>query len=228
MNISRTEGFIKLFMPGSELDEFSQYLSIAVEDLVNARPINPKKYFALALCRALPYDESLKYEFPELSSELLIEQESKVKKSEILPTSPTKRGSYEYPEGFQVSRRASVFGESMNEEELVWTPPNYPKDPPILESLKQMLKSNILFSHLDEISLETVAIALEPADYLANEIIVKQNDEGNSCFFIGSGKLSCFIQERGLVCEYSNGDSFGEVSIMYGNIRGATIKVNNM
>ena len=156
-------------------------------------------------------------------SEIVQSPKSIISETKLL--SPTKATSFQYPEGFQASRRASVFGESMVEEESVWTPPKYPKNPSTLENLKQMLKSNILFSHLVDANLSTVALALEPVDFHPNEIIVKQNDEGNSCFFVETGKLSCFVQERGIVCEYSSGDSFGEVSIMYGNIRGATIKV---
>ena len=132
---------------------------------------------------------------------------------------------FEYPEGFQQTRRRSVYGESLVKETQHWTPPIHQKSQQTVDTLKEMLKENILFSHLSEEKHMTVIMALEPLEIEGKTVVVKQNDEGNSCFFIEIGKLECFVQERGFVCEYGKGDSFGEVSIMYGNIRGATITV---
>lgn len=226
MNISNPEGMVNLYMTTEELDDFKQYLNIAVEDLVNVRPENAKKYLALALCRALPCSENLRFDFPELAKELYSDSMKKSQSAfESIPESPSKVLKSEYPEGFQISRRASVCGESILEDELAWTPPNFPKASETLEKLKKILKANILFSHLSEFNLSTVVMALEPLEINEGEIVTKQNDTGNSCYFIESGQLSCFVKERGLVCEYSDGDSFGEASIMYDNLRGATIKV---
>lgn len=70
MNIADKNENWNLYMSDEELDDFKRYLSIAIEDLVNVRPSDPKKYFALALCRSLPPDESIKKEFPEISKEI--------------------------------------------------------------------------------------------------------------------------------------------------------------
>ena len=67
MNLAKGDEILDLFMPADELDDFKHYLSIAVEDLVNVRPLNPKRYLALCLVRALPAEDSLRFEFPELS-----------------------------------------------------------------------------------------------------------------------------------------------------------------
>ena len=229
MNLSKVEGMQDLYMCEDELEDFKQYLSIAIEDLINVRPTNPKKYLALALCRSLPLTDSLRFEFPELSKDLTLDTFQKaVSQSEILPDSPSRTSKFDYPEGVQISRRASVYGESLAEEELAWTPPSFPKPTALLEKLKGLLQINILFSHLNEMNLTTVAMALEPLEINEEEILIKQNDEGNCCYFVESGKLSCFVKERGLVCEYVTGDSFGEASIMYENLRGATIKVRDI
>lgn len=219
-------GFRFLIMPPDELEDFRRYLSIAIEDLVNIRPSNPKKYLALALCRAIPADESLKYEFPELEKDLIFEETMKIEiTKDPAPESPSKNSKFDYPEGFAIQRRGSVCGESMLEESLSWTPPVNPKSPEVQEELKRIIKANALFSHIGDSNLEIVALAFESLTLPPNTVVVKQHDEGNSCFFIQSGKLSVFVEERGFVCEYGPGDSFGEASIMYGNIRGATIKV---
>jgi hypothetical protein len=78
MNIAKGCENLNLFMPPDELEDFRRYLSMAIEDLINVRPNNPKKYLALALCRAIPGDESLKYEFPELEKELSFEETYKI------------------------------------------------------------------------------------------------------------------------------------------------------
>ena len=226
MNLSKVEGMLDLYMPEDELEDFKQYLSIAIEDLINVRPMNPKRYLALALCRSLPLSDSLRFDFPELSKDLTIDTFQKPNpNSDLSPDSPNRTTEFDYPEGVQVSRRASVYGESIAEEELAWTPPSFPKPPGTLEKLKGLLQVNILFSHLNELNLSTVAMALEPLEISAEETLFKQHEEGSSCYFVESGKLSCFVQERGFVCEYVTGDSFGEASIMYENLRGATIRV---
>jgi cAMP-binding proteins - catabolite gene activator and regulatory subunit of cAMP-dependent protein kinases len=228
MNIAKGGDNLNLFMPQEELEDFKRYLSNAIEDLINVRPDNPKKYLALALCKAIPVDESIKFEFPELAKDITIEEQSKIEAPSKIEESESPSKKFDYPEGFQINRRGSVAGEPMEEEDLSWSPPIYPKEPEALEKLKTMLLSNILFSHLGEENLTIVALALEPLEVGPNEIVVKQYEEGHSCYFIESGKLSCHVEERGFVCEYNAGDSFGEVSIMYDNIRGATIKVKNI
>jgi hypothetical protein len=77
MNIAKATQNLDLFMPQEELEDFKRYLSIAIEDLVNVRPDNPKRYLALALCRAIPVEESLRYEFPELAKDLTLEDTNK-------------------------------------------------------------------------------------------------------------------------------------------------------
>jgi hypothetical protein len=77
MNIVKAAENMNVFMANEELEDFKQYLEIAIEDLVNVRPENPRRYFALALCRAIPVDDSLKFEFPELEKELTFEETTK-------------------------------------------------------------------------------------------------------------------------------------------------------
>ena len=77
MNIAKGSESFNLFMNEDELEDFQRFLSIAVEDLVNVRPVKPKRYFALALCRALPAEDTIRYEFPEFAKELTFEESAK-------------------------------------------------------------------------------------------------------------------------------------------------------
>jgi len=82
MNIANAAEHKDFFMQSDELEDFRRYLNIAIEDLINVRPDNPKKYLALALCRAIPAEDSLKYDFPELEKDLTFEETQKLDPSE--------------------------------------------------------------------------------------------------------------------------------------------------
>jgi hypothetical protein len=62
-----------MFMPQEEQEEFTRIVSFALEDLVNARPIDPVKYLAKRMISLLPPDE-VDAEFSEL-----LDEESKAK-----------------------------------------------------------------------------------------------------------------------------------------------------
>lgn len=82
MNIANAAQHKDFFMPPDELEDFRRYLSIAIEDLINVRPDNAKKYLALALCRAIPAEDSLRFDFPELEKDLTFEETQKLDPSE--------------------------------------------------------------------------------------------------------------------------------------------------
>mmetsp|Transcript_16252 Transcript_16252/g.23521 ORF Transcript_16252/g.23521 Transcript_16252/m.23521 type:complete len:245 (+) Transcript_16252:44-778(+) len=190
-----------MFMPETEYDQFQKMLNIALEDLVNTKPDNPYKYLAVALCRALPSEELDEQEFPEIADALK---------------------QHTYPEGFSPYRRPSVFGGTFSAEELNWSPPENNSEE-TAQQVKDLMRPNVLFSHLSEESLLKLARATECIEAKAGEVVVKENEPGSSCFFVEKGNLECKVLERGHVCNYQSGSSFGEVSLMYGNLRGATI-----
>jgi hypothetical protein len=219
MSESASRKILSRLMPESEFCDFKHCLLSALQDLAAVRPPDPFQYLARSLLTKLPDSPTLSFEFPEIfPCERPTRRYSNAE-------SPTKLSIYNYPEGFNSQRRGSVVGESFVEEELAESPPLHPKSPEILETIKRMIKNNVLFAHMDEHNLTTVALAMEELKFEEDQIVVKEREEGDSCYFVLSGKLNCFVEERGLVCEYLAGDSFGEASIMYGNLRGATIKV---
>ena len=138
---------------------------------------------------------------------------------------PSQKDKSLYPDGVQVKRRGSVVGESITQENLSMSPLFHEKPVDVLNSLKEMMRTNALFAHIDDINLHVIAKAFERLSVEPGEIVVRQNDDGDTFFFVQKGKLNCHVEERGLVGSYGPGDSFGEASIMYGNKRGATIQV---
>jgi hypothetical protein len=67
-----------MFMPVEEQEEFTLYLSNAIEDLINARPQDPTKYLATALLRQIPEQEWAE-DFPEILQEVRKESEEQVR-----------------------------------------------------------------------------------------------------------------------------------------------------
>ena len=208
---------IEFIMPSGELEEFKRYLQQAISCLVHNKPEDPKTFLAFALCQSIGLSASAASEFPELQHLLTSPTNSPI--HHLVPNPQA------YPDGVQVKRRNSVVGESITEEDLSQAPPVFEKGPELVQALKDILRTNVLFSHIDEERLSTIVQALENFHFMPGEAVVNQNEEGNSCFFVQSGQLECLVDERGLVGHYGPGDSFGEASIMYGNIRGATIRV---
>lgn len=68
--------------------------------------------------------------------------------------------------------------------------------------------------------------ALESRDYDADQVIVKQGDSGSEMFFIAYGNVDVLIEKDGgslKVAELTEGDIFGEASLISGQPRNATV-----
>ena len=68
--------------------------------------------------------------------------------------------------------------------------------------------------------------ALESRDYDADQVIVKQGDSGSEMFFIAYGNVDVVIEKDGAdlkVAELTEGDIFGEASLISGQPRNATV-----
>ena len=126
-----------------------------------------------------------------------------------------------------VRRRASICAEKMctkaaSAEEIKKTP----KSQEEMEKIHKILMQCVLFEHLDEKQLETVKEAMFPVEKNDGENIIQQGDNGDNFYVIETGNVNVYILnesgEQDLVNEYSDGDSFGELAIMYNAPRAAT------
>lgn len=134
-----------------------------------------------------------------------------------------------FPIGFSPVRRGSISCESMSEEDLCWTAPRIPKSEAEKELLLRILKKNVLMEHLGAESLEAVVQALQKVQVAADQVVVAEGDFGDGSYIVEEGKLSCYMKKSGHKCDYgpvspTQTDTFGEIALMYGNIRAATIQ----
>ncbi len=97
--------------------------------------------------------------------------------------------------------------------------------------IREMLEKCVLFEHLDEVQMKSVQGAMFHVEKGDTDVIIKQGDDGDNFYLIESGCVDVFIESSGesskLVNSYSNGDSFGELAIMYNAPRAATCVATN-
>jgi cAMP-dependent protein kinase regulator len=93
------------------------------------------------------------------------------------------------------------------------------------------LKASALFTSFREQALEQILTSTSLRSYREGDIIVTEGEPGSSLFLIVSGEVKVFTRgERGEhlpLAELGPGDFFGEVSLLTGKPRTATITAKN-
>ena len=109
------------------------------------------------------------------------------------------------------------------------------------------IKPNVLFENDTKDELLQIIDIFQPSTYKKGEVIINQGDEGDSFYVVESGKLTIHVTAKGeddggatgggnqsrltlaqnhsqvKVGEYSKGCAFGELALMFGSPRSATI-----
>lgn len=85
-----------------------------------------------------------------------------------------------------------------------------------------------MFQHLDEKEKGIVIDAMEQCDYKANDVVIKEGDQGEVLYMVESGILSCTKvfpgkTEPTFLKKFNPGDAFGELALLYNAPRAATI-----
>jgi len=129
------------------------------------------------------------------------------------------------------SRRGAVSADVMDVEDIAsGAPPKVvPKDEATMVQLKKSVEANVLFQHLESAELKMVLDAMFPVNPKANEVIIQQGDEGDNFYVIDSGTTEVLISgadggEPEVVSSITDGGSFGELALIYGTPRAATIR----
>jgi len=93
------------------------------------------------------------------------------------------------------------------------------------EILKSYFQNVEFFSTLKDNDLEELQKISKLKTYGKNEFIFLQNEPGDSFFIIKKGKVCIVLEDRELAC-LKAGDFFGEMSLLTGNPRNASVKAN--
>ncbi|XP_023033106.1 cAMP-dependent protein kinase type I regulatory subunit isoform X1 [Drosophila willistoni] len=126
-----------------------------------------------------------------------------------------------------VRRRGGISAEPVTEEDAA----NYvkkvvPKDYKTMNALSKAIAKNVLFAHLDESERSDIFDAMFPVNHTAGENIIQQGDEGDNFYVIDVGEVDVFVNSE-LVTTISEGGSFGELALIYGTPRAATVRAKS-
>jgi cAMP-dependent protein kinase regulator len=142
------------------------------------------------------------------------------------------------PNNYNLNRRTSVSAESLNPAAATddnWKPPSHDKTTDQNERLKQAVKSNFLFAHLDDEQSELVLSALQEKPIPAKGIkVIQQGETGDFFYIVERGNFDIFVNKTGRlesgpdgigerVASTGPGNSFGELALMYNAPRAATV-----
>jgi cAMP-dependent protein kinase regulator len=135
------------------------------------------------------------------------------------------------------------------------TLPHHPKNPKQLERIKTSIAANFIFRDVEEKQMGAVLNAMEEFHVKPGEIVIRQGDHGDYFYVVEEGTLNVYITsdpanipsnvstEQALpsgdglegfhhlfgkkVAENTAGSSFGELALMYGHPRAATVLAIN-
>ena len=103
-----------------------------------------------------------------------------------------------------------------------------PKDASTMLQLQKCVNGNVLFTHLEQDELTDVLDCMFQVKKPAGEVIMAQGDDGDNFYCIDKGVVEVWIAKDGepaeKFSEIADGGSFGELALIYGTPRAATIK----
>ncbi|KAK7591078.1 hypothetical protein V9T40_002691 [Parthenolecanium corni] len=121
-------------------------------------------------------------------------------------------------------RRGAISAEPVSEEDATsYVKKVVPKDYKTMAALAKAIAKNVLFSHLDENERSDIFDAMFPVTFLAGETIIQQGDEGDNFYVIDQGEVEFYVNNE-LVTTVGEGASFGELALIYGTPRAATVR----
>lgn len=101
------------------------------------------------------------------------------------------------------------------------------KQPDQKKRLEIVVMKSFIFNNLDAKDLNTVLDAIEEKCFNAGDTVIMEGDQGDVLFIVESGELSCSKNLKGkghtYLRSYKEGESFGELALLYNAPRAATI-----
>ncbi|OTF78431.1 cAMP-dependent protein kinase type II regulatory subunit-like protein [Euroglyphus maynei] len=134
------------------------------------------------------------------------------------------------PARLSFTRRKSVFAEHYDPEEDEGDSEQifYPKSDEQRQRLSEATKNILLFRSLEPTEMNEVIDAMFERKVEANEVVIKQGDDGDNFYVIADGTFSITVAiDDGTekeVGKYVGSGSFGELALMYNMPRAATVR----
>ncbi|XP_059901909.1 cAMP-dependent protein kinase type I-alpha regulatory subunit isoform X1 [Gadus macrocephalus] len=156
----------------------------------------------------------------EESMQMLLQQKASGSRSDSReeevspPMNPVVRGR---------RRRGAISAEVYNEEDAAsYVRKVIPKDYKTMAALAKAIEKNVLFAHLDDNERSDIFDAMFSVNYIAGETVIQQGDEGDNFYVIDIGEMDVYVNSE-WVTSIGEGGSFGELALIYGTPRAATV-----
>jgi CRP-like cAMP-binding protein len=106
-----------------------------------------------------------------------------------------------------------------------------PKSHAVRDLILKAMEANILFSGCSQEELVEIVDTFKKYECDKDHTVIKQGDDGDRFYVVESGELNIFIKFEGkgeleVGGSYSSGAAFGELALMYGSPRAATIRAS--
>ncbi|XP_067671089.1 cAMP-dependent protein kinase regulatory subunit isoform X1 [Haliotis asinina] len=125
------------------------------------------------------------------------------------------------------ARRGAVSAEVYKEEDAAqYVKKVVPKDYKTMAALSKAISKNVLFCHLDDNERSDIFDAMFPVHRHAGEVIIQQGDEGDNFYVLDQGEVDIYVNGEH-VTTIGEGGSFGELALIYGTPRAATVKAKS-
>jgi cAMP-dependent protein kinase regulator len=130
-------------------------------------------------------------------------------------------------------RKQTIYDEVLEEKafkELIYfNPHKESKSSEIAQKLVEKCKTLFLFDNLSEIEMSLIINAFRKEEFKEGDKLFSQGDKSKKLYIVDSGELNCWkIFKPGdpetYIKSYKEGDSFGELALLYDYNRNYTIK----
>ena len=160
-----------------------------------------------------------------ISSESGSEEEDKAAQEEFEKKLKEQRNKV-MKRGQRSSVSAEVFG--MFNKKGDFKPRVIPKKPEQKEKIKNKCLQSFIFNALEDQDMATVVDAFEEKRYKSGEYVITQGEQGDVIYLVDTGELGCEKTfKKGdkptFLKNYYEGDSFGELALLYNVPRAASI-----
>lgn len=205
-----------------------------ITEIVNNKPENPAEFMLNFLIKKGDYSECKKKlkQKEKVELEILRKQFIEIKKEENLQRTKKEKT-------VTTKKRLAISSESygaFNKANDNFTPIVIQKSNEQRNKIKEKIQKSIFFKDLSEENLKIIIDAMKEEVYPSGKTIIESGDDGSLMYFVEKGNLECFkiLKTRNkneikeiLVKKYTEGDSFGELALMYNAKRAATIRTSS-
>ena len=173
--------------------------------------------------------EQYRKKFDEKDEEMVVSSESEpeVNAEEQKKIDEELKKRSQKKKNFRASVSAEVYG--FHNIKKPFIPRVIPKTEEQKKRITERCLQSFLFNSLEDKELKTVIDSFEEKKYKAGENVITQGEEGDVLYLVDSGELDCEkVFKKGdpptYLKTYKQGESFGELALLYNAPRAATIR----